>query len=231
MSRSPRQSTAWFHVALAALALLAVAPRPSAAQLERGSVSGTVVDQQGGVVPGVTVTATNLQTRQTRTVVTDATGFYTFPHLRSRPVRRQRRAPGLQEGHPRQRAARRGRHHHARLHARDRRAHRGGDRHRRRLAAADRRRAPQDRRGEGHRAAVVLGPQPDRRRRPEGRRRRRQLQQPRLLRPRQRRLQHQRQPQRREQHHRRRRHGHPHPVDRRDHRHPERRRRSRKSRS
>ena len=66
MSRS-RQSTAWFHVALAALALLAVAPRPSAAQLERGSVSGTVVDQQGGVVPGVTVNAINLQTRPTRT--------------------------------------------------------------------------------------------------------------------------------------------------------------------
>ena len=81
MSRSPRQSTAWFRVALAALAFLAVAPRPSAAQLERGSVSGTVVDQQGGVVPGVTVNATNLQTRQVRTVVSDATGFYNLAQL------------------------------------------------------------------------------------------------------------------------------------------------------
>ena len=79
-------------------------------------------------------------------------------------------------------------------------------------------------RGEGHRAAVVLGPQPDRRRRPEGRRHRRQLQQLRLLGPRQRRLQHQRQPHRREQHHGRRRDRDPHAVERRDRRHPERRR-------
>ena len=84
--------------------------------------------------------------------------------------------------------------------------------------------AAQDRRVEGHRAAVVLGPQPDRRGRPEARRHRRQLQQLQLLRPRQRRLQHQRQPQRREQHHRRRRDGDPHPVVGRDRRHPERRR-------
>ena len=42
MSRSPRQSTALLRVALAALALIAVAPRPSAAQLERSTVSGTV---------------------------------------------------------------------------------------------------------------------------------------------------------------------------------------------
>ena len=44
-------------------------------------MSGTVVDQQGGVVPGVTVNAINLQTRQTRTVVTDATGFYNLAQL------------------------------------------------------------------------------------------------------------------------------------------------------
>ncbi len=81
MSRSPRQRTTWLSAALAALALLVAAPRPSAAQLERGSVSGTVVDQQGGVVPGVTVTATSLQTRQARTVVTDASGFYSLAQL------------------------------------------------------------------------------------------------------------------------------------------------------
>src|SRR5688572_13341196 len=63
MSRSPRQGTAWCHLALAALALLAVAPRPAAAQFDRGTVSGTVTDQQGGVVPGATVTIVNQSTR------------------------------------------------------------------------------------------------------------------------------------------------------------------------
>ena len=51
------------------------------AQFDRGSISGTVKDQSGGVVPGVTVTATNLQTQAPRVVVTDTTGFYTFPNL------------------------------------------------------------------------------------------------------------------------------------------------------
>jgi hypothetical protein len=63
------------------LALLVVAPRDSAAQFERSALSGTVVDQQGGVIPGVTVTATNLQNNQVRTAVTDASGFYTLPQL------------------------------------------------------------------------------------------------------------------------------------------------------
>ena len=112
----------------------------------------------------------------------------------------------------------------ARLHARDRRADRRSHRHRRIAAAADRRGAAQDGRGEGHRAAVVLRPQPDWRRRPQGGRRRRQLQQLQLLEPRQRRLQHQRQPQRREQHHGRRRDGDPHAFVGRHRRHPERRR-------
>ena len=58
----------------------------------------------------------------------------------------------------------------------------------------------------------LLGPQPDWRRRPEGRRHRRQLQQLRLREPQQRRLQHQRQPRRREPDHDRRRHRHAHPF-------------------
>jgi hypothetical protein len=81
MSRSPRRSAVWLRVALAALTLVAAAPRPSAAQFERASVSGTVTDQQGGVVPGVTVTALRVQTQQSQTAVTDASGYYTLPSL------------------------------------------------------------------------------------------------------------------------------------------------------
>ena len=57
MSRQPRRGTVWLQWALAALALVTVSPRPSAAQFERSTVSGTVVDQQGAVVPGATITA------------------------------------------------------------------------------------------------------------------------------------------------------------------------------
>src|SRR6266545_290624 len=64
-----------------ALVLLVGSVAPALAQFDRGSISGTVKDQQGGVMPGVTVTVTNQQTRQTQSTVTDGTGFYTFPNL------------------------------------------------------------------------------------------------------------------------------------------------------
>ena len=47
---------AW--LVIAALALVA-APRPAAAQVVGGSISGTVTDDTGGALPGVTVTVTN----------------------------------------------------------------------------------------------------------------------------------------------------------------------------
>src|SRR5882672_4648490 len=60
--------------------LLAIAS-PALAQFDRGSISGTIKDQQGGVMPGVAVTATNTQTQQGTTTTTDGSGFYTFPNL------------------------------------------------------------------------------------------------------------------------------------------------------
>ena len=70
----------WRVFALAtACALLLAAP--AAAQFDRGTISGVVKDQQGGIIPGATVTATSLQTQQSRTTVTDNSGFYTFPNL------------------------------------------------------------------------------------------------------------------------------------------------------
>jgi hypothetical protein len=67
-------------LAAAAIVVVAMAP-PAWAQFERGQVSGVVKDSTGGVTPGVTLTATNLQTQVARTAVTDGTGFYTFPNL------------------------------------------------------------------------------------------------------------------------------------------------------
>jgi hypothetical protein len=68
----------YFAAALACVLLTAL---PAAAQFDRGQISGTVKDAQGGVVPGVTVVATHLETQQARTTVTDSSGFFTIPNL------------------------------------------------------------------------------------------------------------------------------------------------------
>ncbi|MGH9326366.1 MAG: TonB-dependent receptor domain-containing protein [Terriglobia bacterium] len=46
-----------------------------------GSISGTVRDASGAVVPGVTVTARNVETGVSQKILTDAAGFYNFPAL------------------------------------------------------------------------------------------------------------------------------------------------------
>src|SRR5512136_825906 len=69
----------YFVLAFACVMVLAA---PAAAQFDRGSISGVVKDQTGGVVPGATVTATSLQTREMATVVTDQSGYFTMTTLR-----------------------------------------------------------------------------------------------------------------------------------------------------
>jgi carboxypeptidase family protein/TonB-dependent receptor-like protein len=50
-------------------------------------LSGRVTDESGGVLPGVTVTATQTETGFTRTAVTDAAGTYVMPNLPVGPYR------------------------------------------------------------------------------------------------------------------------------------------------
>ena len=71
---------------LARLLLLALAgflafPPLAAAQITRGAISGTVRDASGAVVPGATVTVTNVATNISRSAVSDAQGFYRVPAL------------------------------------------------------------------------------------------------------------------------------------------------------
>ena len=66
---------------LLACAVLLLVGTPAFAQFERSRVAGTIRDQQGGVMPGVSVTATNQATNQAETTVTDASGFYSFSTL------------------------------------------------------------------------------------------------------------------------------------------------------
>ena len=65
---------------LALVGILAF-PAFSGAQITRGAVSGTVRDATGAVVPGASVTVTNMDTNISRSAVTDAQGFFRVPAL------------------------------------------------------------------------------------------------------------------------------------------------------
>jgi hypothetical protein len=73
---------AWPHltVALARITLPAVLAllltAPASAQDSRGAITGRIVDAQGGVLPGVTVTIVNTGTNSTTTAVTNETGQF-----------------------------------------------------------------------------------------------------------------------------------------------------------
>ena len=60
---------------------IGLAPRTAAAQAVTGTISGTVVDQQGSVIPGATVTIVNEATNETRVSVTDARGDFQVTNL------------------------------------------------------------------------------------------------------------------------------------------------------
>src|SRR5438128_11718175 len=72
----------WTARVLWVLALLATAALPARAQITTGTVSGTVKDAQGGVVPGATVVLIS-ETKGTKSNpgVTNATGDYVFPNV------------------------------------------------------------------------------------------------------------------------------------------------------
>jgi hypothetical protein len=54
---------------------------PALAQTYRGTILGTVYDENGAVVPGASVTARNTATGVTRTATTDEEGNFTIPEL------------------------------------------------------------------------------------------------------------------------------------------------------
>jgi hypothetical protein len=66
-----------------ALALALASALPTAAQSTaiNGTIEGTITDDQGAVLPGVTVTVTNVETGDTRAVVTNESGLYRAPLL------------------------------------------------------------------------------------------------------------------------------------------------------
>jgi outer membrane receptor protein involved in Fe transport len=75
-----RRLAVLFSLAIALVALAAPFG-PAWAQIETGRISGTVSDTQGGVVPGVTVTAKSVNTGFTRETVSDAQGAYVLANV------------------------------------------------------------------------------------------------------------------------------------------------------
>jgi hypothetical protein len=61
--------------------LLAVSVSASAQPAQTGTIAGTVMDAQGAIIPGVTVTATSQDRGFDRTTVTDENGRFVFPAM------------------------------------------------------------------------------------------------------------------------------------------------------
>jgi Carboxypeptidase regulatory-like domain/TonB dependent receptor len=78
-SRSIPHRAARLIAALLTLTMLAAAP--TLAQEARGTITGTVRDASGGVIPGATVTITNVAMATDVTVITNEVGFFQAPYL------------------------------------------------------------------------------------------------------------------------------------------------------
>src|SRR5687768_16632899 len=61
-----------------AFGVMAAGPAPVNAQAVTGTLLGNITDSSGGTVPGAAVTATEVQTNVSRTVVSNESGYYLF---------------------------------------------------------------------------------------------------------------------------------------------------------
>jgi len=90
------------RVVLVVLVLLATITPLAVAQITTATISGTIKDETGGVLPGVDVVITNVETGLTRSTVSDSQGYFAVPGLA--PGRYEARASlqgfatGLQSG-------------------------------------------------------------------------------------------------------------------------------------
>ncbi|MEO8726159.1 MAG: carboxypeptidase regulatory-like domain-containing protein [Acidobacteriaceae bacterium] len=75
--------------------LLLIGTALAFAQQETGTVSGTVTDPQGAVVPNAQITLTNVGTNQTRTTTTNANGLYSFSSLQPTSYEVSATSPGF----------------------------------------------------------------------------------------------------------------------------------------
>ena len=82
-------------VSATALLLLVLLPGNVFGQSANATVSGTVSDATGALIPGVTVTAANTQTGVVTTVVSNEAGSYNFASLQPGVYRLSAELPGF----------------------------------------------------------------------------------------------------------------------------------------
>jgi hypothetical protein len=80
---------------LLAAAMLTAAAAPAAAQAGTAQIGGSVRDESGGVLPGVSVTATQTDTGLARETISDADGAYLLTNLPIGPYRLEAALPGF----------------------------------------------------------------------------------------------------------------------------------------
>lgn len=66
------------------------------AQSSNGSISGTITDDSGGALPGVTVTAVGVETGAIRTAISNAAGYYQLALLKPGGYRVEAALEGFQ---------------------------------------------------------------------------------------------------------------------------------------
>src|SRR5262245_14008353 len=82
---------------LAGLSIIIVCAAAAIAQTNRGVVSGTVSDKNGGVIPNATVTVTNSGTNQSQKLTTSEEGAYAATSLDPVVYRITVEAPGFKK--------------------------------------------------------------------------------------------------------------------------------------
>ena len=80
------------------VAILLAAFIPASAQVLTSRVDGTVRDQSGAVLPGVSVTLTNVDTNAAEEAVTSDIGLYVFPQIPRGAYRLAAQLPGFKTG-------------------------------------------------------------------------------------------------------------------------------------
>src|SRR5499427_156051 len=85
-----------FRIGAALLVSIFLVSIPVLSQSSNGTISGTIADASGAVVPGVTVTATNNATGVVTTVVSNDAGVYNFASLLPGTYKVSATIPGFQ---------------------------------------------------------------------------------------------------------------------------------------
>ena len=78
MERNPTRT---IGIQINILVAVVVLTGSASAQITTGGLTGRIVDETGGVLPGVTIVVTNTGTQETRQAVTSDRGEYSFPTL------------------------------------------------------------------------------------------------------------------------------------------------------